>query len=77
MIFFNVLQLCGFAVQQFIDHTVQDHQQDWNDVIEGTIMLITREQNTGRTAFTGHSLKERGEECVEQPSIHPCTQEGK
>lgn len=45
MIFFNVLQLCGFAVQQFIDHTVQDHQQDWNDVIEGTIMLITLPEN--------------------------------
>lgn len=45
MIFFNVLQLCGFAGQQFIDHTVQDHQQDWNDVIEGTIMLITLPEN--------------------------------
>lgn len=45
MIFFNVLQLCGFAAQQFINHTVQNHQQDWNDVIEGTIMLITLPEN--------------------------------
>lgn len=46
MIFFNVLQLCGFAAQQFIDHTGQNHQQDWNDVIEGTIiMLITLPEN--------------------------------
>lgn len=42
---FNVLQLCGFAAQQFINHTVQNHQQDWNDVIEGTIMLITLPEN--------------------------------
>lgn len=45
MIFFNVLQLCGFAAQQFINHTAQNHQPDWNDVIEGTIMLITLPEN--------------------------------
>lgn len=59
MIFFNVLQPCGSAAQQFINHTVQNHQQDWNDVREGTIMLITLpEDNTGKTVLTVHSLKE-------------------
>lgn len=70
MIFFNVLQPCGSAAQQFISHTVQNHQQDWNDVREGTIMLITLpEDNTGKTVLTVRSLKEgRGwGECVEQP----------
>lgn len=73
MIYFNFLQLCGFAAQQFINHAVQNHQQDWNDVIEGTIMLITREQNTGKTVFTVHSLKKgKGRRSVlsSQPSLY-------
>lgn len=58
MIFFSVLQPCGSAAQQFINHTVQNHQQDWNDVIEGTIMLITLPENRiQETVFTVHSLK--------------------
>lgn len=57
---FNILQLFGFAAQLFIHYTVQNYQQDWNDVlIEGTIMLITlpENKNTVKTIFTVHSLK--------------------
>lgn len=68
------MQLFGFAAQQFIHYTVQNYQQDWNDVlIEGTIMRITlpENRNTVKTTFTVHSLKKgKGEEeCVEQPAI--------
>lgn len=59
--FSTFLQLFGFVAQQFIHYTVQNYQQDWNDVlIEGTIMLITLPENkiTVKTIFTVHSLKE-------------------
>lgn len=74
------MQLFGFAAQQFIHYTVQNYQQDWNDVlIEGTIMLITlpENKNTVKTIFTVHSLKkgERGGGVCSAAS-HPCTEEG-
>lgn len=63
------------ALQHSNSHyTVQNYQQDWNDIlIEGTIMLITlpENKNTVKTIVTVHSLKKgKGEEeCVEQPAI--------
>lgn len=72
----NILQLFGFAALQFIHYTVQNHQQDWNDVlIEGTIMLITLLENSN-TVKTIHctTLKEgeKGRRSVlsSQPSLY-------
>lgn len=76
MIFFNVLQLVGFAAQQLITtlHRITS-ETGMMLFVEGTIMLITLPENKN-TANSFHcpQLKERKEEeeeeeCVEQPAI--------
>lgn len=74
MIFFNVLQLVGFAAQQLITtlHRITS-ETGMMLFVEGTIMLITLPENKN-TANSLHcpQLKERKEEeeeCVEQPAI--------